>query len=118
MINVRELLLGIFFFFIAQTLSWYQTNGQFISSWIKDNPILITLVMGVPIGMAYIHGTNHIVTAFGGTLWSARLLGFATGVFSFSFLAFFHVNEGINIKTATILALALIIIVLQVFWKV
>jgi hypothetical protein len=118
MINYKELFIGIGFFIVAQTLSWYQTNGQFISTWIKDNPFLVTLVMGVPIGLSYIHGTNHIVTAFGGTLWSARLMGFATGVFSFSFLAFFHVKEGINIKTATILVLAAVIMTLQIFWKI
>jgi hypothetical protein len=118
MIKVKELLIGIGFFLIAQTLSWYQTNGQFISTWIKDNPLIVTFIMGVPIGMSYIYATTNIVDAFGGTLWSARLFGFATGVFSFSFLTFFHVKEGINIKTATILLLAFIIMILQIFWKI
>lgn len=118
MINLKNLLIGLGFFLIAQTLSWYQTNGQFISNWMKDNPFIIALILGVPIGMSYIYGTTYIVSAFGGTLWSARLLGFATGVFTFSILAFLHVKEGINIKTATILGLAFIIIILQIFWKI
>ena len=118
MTNYKDFFIGMGFFFIAQSLSWYQTNGQFISKWIKENPILITALCGVPIGMSYIYATSYIVNAFGGTLWSARLLGFSTGVTSFALLTYIHMREGINIKTAVILALAVTIVLLQVFWKV
>ena len=118
MIKIKELLIGAGFFFIAQSLSWYQTNGQFINQWVKDNPLIVAAVMGVPIGMGYIYGTAYIVNAFEGYLWPARLLGFATGILSFTALTYIHMKEGINIKTAVILLLALSIIIIQVFWKV
>ena len=119
MINYKDLLIGVGLFTVAQTLSWYQTNGQFINTWVKENPLIVSAVMGIPVGMGYIYGTTYIVEAFGGnTLWAARILGFVTGVTTFSILTYFHVKEGINIKTATILLLATAIVMLQVFWKI
>lgn len=118
MIKLNELLIGAGLFFIAQSLSWYQTNGQFISGWMKDNPVIVAAVMGIPIGISYIYGTTYVVSAFEGYLWPSRLLGFATGIVSFTALTYLHLKEGINIKTATILLLAIVIIMLQVFWKV
>lgn len=115
--NVKELLIGIGCFLFAQSLSWYQTNGQFISEWAKENPLIVSLFMGVPVGMGYIYGTTYIVGAFNGTLWAARLIGFATGIFSFTILTYSHLGQGINLKTGVILTLASVIIILQIFWK-
>ena len=115
--NYKALLIGASFFLIAQALSWFQTNGQFISPWIKDNPFWIALIMGVPVGMTYIYGTTYIVEAYDGELWPSRLIGFATGIFVFTLLSYIFMKEGINIKTAIILLLATVIVLLQVFWK-
>ena len=118
MINYKELLIGAGFFLIAQSLSWYQTNGQFISTWMKEHPVLTSALSGIPVGLGYIYGTSYIVSAFGGeSLWASRLLGFATGVFTFSILTYIHVKEGITLKTGVILGLASLIVILQVFWK-
>lgn len=117
--DYKKLLIGAGFFFFAQSLSWYQTNGQFISTWMKDNPILLSAMMGIPVGLGYIFGTENIVAAFGGeTLWASRIFGFVTGVLTFSILTYLHVKEGVNLKTAVILVLASVIVTLQVFWKV
>lgn len=115
--NTRSLLIGACLFLLAQSLSWFQTNGQFISSWMKEHPILISGLMGIPVGMGYIYGTTYIVEAFGGTLWPARIFGFVTGIISFSLLTFLFMKEGITIKTGIILLLATAIVLLQVFWK-
>lgn len=118
MIDYKKLLIGAGFFLFAQSLSWYQTNGQFISTWMKENPVLLSAILGIPIGIGYIFGTENVVAAFGGeTLWASRILGFVTGVFTFSILTYLHVKEGINLKTAVILVLASVIVILQVFWK-
>ena len=113
----NKIVLGLIIFTVAQTLSWYQSNGQFMNTWVKENPFIVALVMGAPIGLGYIYGTTYLVEAFDGELWPARLLGFATGILSFSALTYLHMKEGINIKTGTILMLASMIIILQVFWK-
>ena len=115
--NVKDLLIGAALFLMAQSLSWYQTNGQFISNWVKENPVIVAGVMGIPVGMGYIYGTTYIVSAFNGSLWPSRLIGFATGIFSFTILTYIHLKQGINFKTAVILSLASAIVLLQVFWK-
>jgi len=115
--NHKQLFIGIALFLVAQSLAWFQTNGQFISTWVKDHPILISGLMGIPVGASYIYGTTFIVDYFNGELWPARIVAFATGIFSFYILTLIFMKEGINVKTGTILILASMIIILQVFWK-
>ena len=113
----RSLIIGLALFLVAQSLAWFQTNGQFINTWVKDHPILVSGLMGIPVGASYIYGTTYIVEYFNGQLWPARIVAFATGIFSFYILTLIFMKEGINIKTGTILVLATMIIILQVFWK-
>jgi|TARA_B100001093_G_scaffold505423_1_gene562757 hypothetical protein len=115
--NYKSLILGLILFLVAQSLAWFQTNGQFLSSWVKDHPILVSGLMGIPVGASYIFGTTYIVEFFNGQLWPSRIIAFATGIFSFYILTLIFMKEGINIKTGTILVLASMIIILQVFWK-
>ena len=115
--NVKSFLIGAGLFFLAQSLSWFQTNGQFLNDWVKNHPFIVAAAMGVPVGVCYIYGTTYVVEAFDGKLWPSRLTGFATGIFSFTILTYVFMKEGINIKTGTILILAFLIIILQIFWK-
>jgi hypothetical protein len=114
--NVSKLITGTLLFLLGQTLVWYQINGQFLSEWVKKNPLIISL-LGVPISYVYIIATDHLVTAFDGELWPQRLIGFSMGMISFAFLTWFHLNQAITLKTATTLALAFTIVLIQVFWK-
>ena len=109
-------LYGALLFLVGQVLVWYQINGQFLSDWIKERPLLMSLC-GIPISYVYIYATHHLVIAFDGQLWPQRLIGFAMGMIAFSFLTWFHLNEAITAKTAVTLALAAAIVLIQVFWK-
>jgi hypothetical protein len=115
--NYKNLLIGALLFALGQGLAWYQTNGQFISSWIKDNPVLTSFIFGIPIGVSYIYGTTYVVGAFDGQLWPSRIIGFATGIFTFTLLTSIHLNQNIDLKTGVILSLATVIVLLQAFWK-
>ena len=114
--HVTKLISGILLFLLGQILVWYQVNGQFISDWIKQHPLVMSL-MGIPVSLTYIYATQHLVEAFNGDLWPQRLIGFAMGMFAFSFLTWFHLNQAITLKTAVTLALATAIVVIQVVWK-
>ena len=114
--NVSKLITGTLLFLLGQTLVWYQINGQFLSEWVKKNPLIISL-LGVPISYVYIVATDHLVTAFDGELWPQRLIGFSMGMISFAFLTWFHLDETLTLKTAVTLALAFAIVLIQVFWK-
>ena len=114
--NIQKLIWGTLLFLLGQIFVWYQINGQFISEWMKKHPLWVSF-MGVPISFIYIYATQYLVEAFNGDLWPQRLIGFAMGMISFSFLTWFHLNEAITLKTAVTLALATAIVVIQIVWK-
>lgn len=114
--NYKQFLFGFVIFLATQALAWYQTNGQFISSWAKSNPFIVAL-LGIPISLGYIYATQYSVQAFGGTLWPTRLVGFSAGILAFTFLTYYHLGETITLKTTVTLILASIILLIQILWK-
>ena len=114
--NITKIIAGTVLFLLGQTLVWYQINGQFISDWIKQRPILMSC-LGFPISYVYIYATKYTTEAFNGDLWPQRLIGFSMGMISFAFLTWFHLNQAITLKTAVTLALATAIVVIQIIWK-
>ena len=113
---VKEFFWFIGLIFISQLIIWFQINGQFISTWMKEHPLAVSF-LGVPISYVYIYATQYLVEAFNGDLWPQRLIGFSTGMFAFAFLTWFHLNQAITLKTAVTLALAIAIVVIQIIWK-
>jgi len=116
MSNIPKLIIGSLLYLLGQTLVWYQINGQFLSHWIKQHPLIMSL-LGIPISYIYIYATLYTVEAFNGELWPQRFIGFAMGMFTFAVLTFIHLNEVITLKTAVTLALATAIVVIQIIWK-
>lgn len=113
---ISRLMWGAFLFLVGQVLVWYQINGQFLSEWMKKNPLVMSL-FGIPISYVYIWATHHLVIAFDGELWPQRLIGFSMGMVAFAFLTWFHLNQAITPKTAVTLGLAFSIVLIQVLWK-
>ena len=117
--RVTDLLIGISAFFIAHILTFYQLNGQFLKStdWFRNN-ITIVAAAGFFLSFFYIWGTKYTVSGMDGLLWPARFIGFGVGMIIYAVFVNYHFNEGINTKTWISLALSLILILIQVFWKV
>ena len=114
--NYKALILGSFLFLLGQIMVWYQINGQFLSNWVKERPIIMSL-LGVPISYIYIYATYYTVQAFDGSLWPQRLIGFSMGMISFAFLTYIHFNETLTPKTLVTLGLATAIVLIQMLWK-
>ena len=114
--NYKALILGSFLFLLGQVMVWYQINSQFLSNWVKERPIIMSL-LGVPISYIYIYATYYTVQAFDGSLWPQRLIGFSMGMISFAFLTYIHLNETLTPKTLVTLGLATAIVLIQVLWK-
>ena len=114
--NIKYLLTGIAIFTLAQILAWYQTNGQFISEWCKNNSFILSL-FGIPISLGYIYATKWAFIAFDDLLWPGRLLGFALGIISFTILTNYYLGEGITPKVIVSLVLATTLVLIQAFWK-
>jgi hypothetical protein len=111
----KSLLFSILIFAFGQTLIWFQSNGQFMWTWFKNNPLLVSL-LGVPISYLFIYATKLSYEHFG-ALWPGRMIGFTTGVLVFSILAQTLMSEGITLKTGICLVLSFAIICIQVFMK-
>ena len=116
MSNLTKLITGTLLYLLGQTLVWYQINGQFISEWVKQRPLVMSC-LGIPISYIYIYATQYTTEAFDGDLWPQRLIGFSMGMFAFAFLTYIHLNQAITLKTAVTLALATAIVVIQIIWK-
>lgn len=114
---MNYLFAGISFFIIGQIFIWFQTNGQFVWPWFKDNTLLLSIVGGTIISFFFIKGTYFLATHFEGLLWPGRFIGFALGIVVFAICTYTFLGEGINLKTAISLLLATSLIFIQLFWK-
>ena len=115
---IKDLLIGIGAFFVAHVLTFYQLNGQFLksTSWFRDNTVTVAAA-GIILSFFYIWGTKYAVQGMGGLLWPARFIGFGVGMIIYAIMVNYRFSEGINNKTWVSLALALILICIQVLWK-
>jgi hypothetical protein len=114
----KDLIIGVFMFFIAHVLTFFQLNGQFFKNeWFRKNEIIVAAA-GVILSFFYIWGTKYTVSGFGGLLWPARFIGFGVGMIIYALGVNYFFSEGINTKTMVSLSLALILICIQVLWKI
>jgi multidrug transporter EmrE-like cation transporter len=58
-----------------------------------------------------------MVIAFDGQMWPSRLIGFSIGAVVFSLLSWTIFNEPLTTKTIVCLGLAVMILMVQLFWK-
>jgi hypothetical protein len=114
--NYRYILFSILIFFLGQTLVWVQVNGPLIWSWAKTWRWALML-LGVPITWLFMEATRLAVTGFNGEFWPGRFVSFATGIAMFAVMTWLFRNEGVTIKTAVSLMLALGLLLVQLFWK-
>ena len=118
MVVFKDLLIGAGLLSIAHILTFYQLNGQFLKStdWFRNNVTMVAAA-GIILSYFYIWGTKYTVSGMDGLLWPARFMGFGVGMIIYAILVNYHFNEGITPKTAVSLAIALLLICIQVLWK-
>lgn len=110
-------ILGIIYAVIAQVLTFVQLQGQFKWDWMKEHPLIVACIGGVPISLLYIFSVKHLVVAYDGEMWPSRLLGFAIGAIVFTGMSWAWFKEPLSIKTLVCLGLAFCIMIVQLFWK-
>ena len=114
---MRDLIYSFLLFFVAQVMVWFQTNAQFFNEWAKEHPFLMSCSFSIPVAYIFIQATGLVVEHFDGLLWPGRFIGFASGIIAFATLSYLIMGEGITIKTAISLVLAVALVCIQVFWK-
>jgi len=88
---MNKFYIGLFIFVvytISQIFTFYQLQGHLWSKWIKDNPLLMT-ILGLPIGYVVILASRQMVELWDGQTWPNRIIGFCLGVIVFSLMSLF-----------------------------
>lgn len=112
-----KLVYGVLLFTLGQIIVWFQSNGQFLWPWFKQNTFLVSMIGGTSASYVLIKATALIYQHYNGVIWPGRFIGFSIGMFIFSYLTWAFMNEGINTKTMISIFLAFLLICVQVFWK-
>tara|TARA_Y100001937_G_C6999818_1_gene275918 strand:+ start:128 stop:466 length:339 start_codon:yes stop_codon:yes gene_type:complete len=111
-----NLFYGVLFFLLGQTVIWFTTNAQFLSEYAAKKPWLMTLI-AAPVTYLFILATKYCASAFDGLLWPGRFIGFATGMIVFALATTYYMKEPFSAKILISLALATILVTVQIFWK-
>ena len=111
-----NLLYGMLFLALGHLGAFFQLNGQFKWDWFKTNEWAVA-GFGVILSFFYIWGTKYAVEGMNGMLWPVRFIGFGIGIIIYAGMVSYFFNEGITTKTIISLALAIILICIQVLWK-
>lgn len=109
-------LISLILIILGQCIAYFQSQGQFFWPWARQNPLLVAL-LGVPASLLFIYFAKYNAMAFGGQVWPGRVIQFCIGTIVFAAMSTLMMGERINAKTAVCLALALLILAIQVFWK-
>ena len=102
---------------LAQALAWFQLNSQFVWKWCRDHPWLMIIIPSVPISFFYLYATKYQVQGFNGAMWPSRFLSFGIGIIIFSILVWWFNNEPMNPKTIVSIAIAVLLMTVQILWK-
>jgi len=110
------ILWGIIVGLIIQAVTFFQLQGPVKwPSW--DKYYWALALLGVPVSMIWMYYAKMMSQAFGGQIWPQRLIGFGLGAIVFALGSWYVFKEPLTMKTIVCLVLALIIVMIQVFWK-
>ena len=114
--DYKNILYGALLFVVGQAIFWMQINSPIIWNLSKSTKWSL-IFLGVPLTWLFMEGTRLLVTGFGGSFWPGRFISFAMGILVFTVFTYLFRGEGITIKTAISLLLAVGIVCIQLFWK-
>lgn len=107
---------GMLIFMLGQVGGWFQLNSQLMWKWWQNRPLISAIVFGIPTSIMYWYAWRMIVEATG-SAWAARFVGSTSGLIIFPVLTWFLLGETMfTAKTMICLALAILIILIQLFY--
>jgi len=112
----EKLFIGVIFGVLAQTMTFFQLQGQLKYEWFKNHYWLVVL-MGIPISMLFMFSVKNMILAYGGEMWTSRLIGFSIGDIVFTYFSWSLFGEPLTMKTIICLMLAVSILMVQLIMK-
>ena len=113
----KSVWIGLGYCVLGQILVWLQTNSQFVWPFLAKYRFFIAVLGGTVISYLFMSGAAEIVKGSNGLIWPARLIPAATGTVIFTIMTMSIMKQGVDIKTSVCIALSLIILVIQIYWK-
>lgn len=115
-LNIK-MLYAILCFVLGHTIGWFAGNSQLVWSYWEDKPILATIVLGTPAGLAFWYGTKFCFEATG-ELWSVRFIAAAFSYITFPIMTWYFLGESMfTFKTLSCVFLAFLILAIQLCVK-
>ena len=117
--NLAQLSLGVGLFIVMHILVWFSGFLQFVNDeyW-KSKSLLIALALSLPITITAYYAGKSLYTPLENSAWAIRFIGFGTSYLIFPLLTWIFLNESVfTPKTMVCIALSLLIISIQIFWK-
>lgn len=112
----KYLIFGFIFGIIAQMISFMQLQVN-IKFGLMQKWWFLILLSGIPATWLYIKAVEYFCKAFNGETWPGRLIGFGIGIIIFSVMSYLFFNESITTKNILCIVLALLIILIQIYFK-
>ena len=114
---MKQIVLGVIFYLVAQTLAWFQTNGLLLNKWLSEHVVLTSIVLGPIVGVLFAYGTK-IIYSQTDALWVTRFLGFASGYMIFIPLTWYFFGEDpFTLKNIISLLLCVTLVLVQFLMK-
>ena len=113
----KKIIIAIILFIIANILTWFQVNSQFLWSWWRDRPLFTVIIYAIPTSLSFFYAWKLGVEYSNGQLWPVRMIGFGISTIMFSILTYALMKEGLDAKTIVCVILSVVIIAIQMLWK-
>lgn len=113
----KSIWIGLCYCVVGQVMVWIQTNSQFVWPWTLRYKWPLAILGGTIISYLFMTGATYIVNGSSGHIWPARLIPAATGTLIFTAMTWIFMRQGIDAKTGICIALSLIILIIQIYWK-
>lgn len=114
--SLSKVIVATIIMILGQIGSFMQLQGAIKYGW-YEKYMWVILLSSVPISYLYIVAVRMYVEGFGGQIWPSRLIGFALGIMVFTSLSILLFKEHMTLKTVVCLTLAVLIVLVQLFWK-
>lgn len=113
------MLTGCLLFALGYVLSWFCLNAQFAFDSVSASSIAIPIILSIPTTLLFWYGSSYVFAATGGLLWTKRLVAFSIGYLVFPGMTWVFMNESpFTFKTILSMILAMLIVLIQIFWPV
>jgi len=115
--DVKSVIIAFALFLVGQTMTWFQVFGQIKWPSLMGSNMWIPIVTSVPITIVFMYGTKYAREGFDGEAWPIRILTFSAGMVVFAIFTSIILNQPFNMKAGVSLSIALLLILIQIFWK-